>query len=164
MPSAPHVSATVADVAGPAGVAGRCYRCGRPTRSPEVGLCDSCNPTGIAGPTATQVHGLILAAVGGALLVMAVAAKLLMPESGPFPASVIGQAAHADRTLEVVVRVTNGGPAPARPTCTVIRGPQDVGVEFLAQSIDAGASVVITTRVATLPAGSPARLAEVTCR
>ncbi len=164
MPSLPSASATASTAARPTDLPGRCYRCGRPTRSPEFGLCDSCNPTGIAGPTATQVHGLILAAVGGALIVMAVAAKLLVAGTGPFPATVIGQAAYPDRTLEVVMRVTNGGTEPARPTCTVIRGPQDTGVEFLAERIDGGASAVITTRVAALPPGSPEGLAEVSCR
>lgn len=164
MPSAPRVFATTDPVAQAGESAGRCYRCGKPTRSPEFGLCDSCNPTGISGPTATQVHGLILAAVAGALIAMAVAAKLLASGSGPFPATVIGQALHPDRTLEVVMRVTNGGGVAARPTCTLVRGPQDVGVQFLAESIDAGASVVITRRVSALPPPSPEALAEVSCR
>jgi len=161
MPSIPSASATAAS---PAELPGRCYRCGRPTRSPEFGLCDSCNPTGIAGPTSTQVHGLILASVGGALLVMAIAAKLLAPGTGPFPATVLGQAAYPDRTLEVVVRIANDGATPARPTCDVVRGPQDIGVEFLAESIDGGSSVVVTKRVAALPPGSTEALAEVRCR
>ena len=164
IPSAPAPAAPAAPAARLTELPGRCYRCGRPTRSPEFGLCDSCNPTGIAGPTATQVHGLILAAVGGALIVMAVAAKLLAPGTGPFPATVIGQAAYPDRTLEVVMRVANMGAEPARPTCTVLRGPQDSGVEFLAERIGAGASALITKRVAALPPGSPAGLAEVSCR
>lgn len=148
----------------PTDVAGRCYRCGRPTRSPEVGLCDECNPTGIAGPTATQVHGLILASVAGALVVMAVAAKLLASDGGPFPATVVGQAAYPDGTIEIVMRITNEGEAAARPACTVLRGPGDTGVQFLAERIEGGASVVITRRVAALPAGSPDGLAEVRCR
>jgi len=164
MPSIPSASATTAAGARPADLPGRCYRCGRPTRSPEFGLCDSCNPTGIAGPTATQVHGLILAAVGAALIVMAVAAKLLAPGTGPFPVTVVGQAAYPDRTLEVVMRVANMGAEPARPTCTVVRGPQDTGVEFLAERIDAGASAVITKRVAALPPGSPEGIAQVSCQ
>ena len=168
MSPASNASAAAADTAAADAAAtvthGRCYRCGRATGSPELGLCESCNPTGIAGPTATQVHGLILAAVGGALIAMAVAAKLLASGSGPFPATVVGQALHPDRTLEVVMRVTNGGSVAARPTCTVVRGPQDVGVDFLAERIEAGASVVITMSVAALPAESPPWLAEVSCR
>ena len=73
-------------------IAGRCYRCGNPTRSPDVGLCEECNPTGIGGPTATQVHGLILACVAGALIVIAIAAKVLGAPGGPFPTAVVGQA------------------------------------------------------------------------
>jgi hypothetical protein len=143
---------------------GRCYRCGRPTRSPDVGLCDTCNPSGIAGPTATQVHGLILASVAGALIAMALAAKLLASSTGPFPAAVIGQAVDPDGTVQIVMRLTNAGATAARPTCTLTRGPDDVGVEFLAERVDAGASVVITKRVPALPSGSADGLAQVTCR
>lgn len=147
-----------------ADVMGRCYRCGRPTRSPDLGLCDTCNPSGIAGPTATQVHGLILASVAGALIVMALAAKLLATSSGPFPAAVIGQAVDPDGTVQIVMRLTNGGATAARPTCTLTRGTADSGVEFLAERIEAGASVVTTKRVPALPPGSAAGLAQVTCR
>jgi hypothetical protein len=143
---------------------GRCYRCGRPTRSPDLGLCDTCNPSGIAGPTATQVHGLILASVAGALIAMALAAKLLASSTGPFPAAVVGQAVDSDGTVQIVIRVTNGGATGARPTCTLTRGPDDSGVEFLAERVDAGASVVITKRVPALPPGSADSLAQVNCR
>jgi hypothetical protein len=145
-------------------VPGRCYRCGRPTRSPDVGLCDTCNPSGIAGPTATQVHGLILASVAGALIVLALAAKLFASNGGPFPAVVTGQAAHADGTIEVVVRITNEGSTSARPTCTIVRGPQDTGVEFLAERIEPGATVETTKRVPALPPAATNALAEVSCR
>ena len=148
----------------PAQLHGRCYRCGRPTRSPDLGLCDSCNPSRIAGPTATQVHGLILASVAGALIVMAVVAKLLAASTGPFPAAVTGQAVEPDGTVQVVMRLTNGGATAARPTCTLTRGPDDSGVEFLAERVDAGASVVITKRLPAPPSGSADGLAQVTCR
>jgi hypothetical protein len=141
---------------------GRCYRCGNPTRSPDVGLCEECNPTGIAGPTATQVHGLILGAVAGALIVIALAAKLLVGPSGPFPASVAGQAAYPDGSIDVVVSITNSGTSTARPTCTIVRGPQDAGVDFLADPIGAGASTTVTKHVAPPPAG-PTALATVSC-
>lgn len=144
-------------------VAGRCYRCGRPTSSPAVGLCDECNPTGIAGPTATQVHGLILASVAGALVAMAIAAKLLTGASGPYGAAVLGQAAYPNGMLEVVVRITNDGDAAGRPTCSVLRGPGDPGVEFLADLVEPGASMVVTRHVAAL-ADSPPNVAEVRCR
>jgi hypothetical protein len=148
----------------PAQLQGRCYRCGRPTRSPDLGLCDTCNPSGIAGPTATQVHGLILASVAGALIAMALVAKLLASSAGPFPAAVIGQAVDPDGTVQIVMRLTNGGATATRPTCTVTRGPGDSGVEFLAERIEAGESVVITKRVPALPSGSASDLAQVTCR
>ena len=137
---------------------------GRPTRSPDVGLCDTCNPSGIAGPTATQVHGLILGAVAGALIVLALAAKLLASSSGPFPAVVTGQAAHADGTVEVVVRITNDGSTSARPTCTIVRGPQDTGVEFLAERIESGATIETTKRMPALPPEDTNALAQVRCR
>jgi hypothetical protein len=144
-------------------VMGRCYRCGRPTRSPDLGLCDTCNPSGIAGPTATQVHGLILASVAGALIAMALVAKLLASSTGPFPAAVIGQALDPDGTVQIVMRLTNGGATAARPTCMLTRAPGDNGVEFLAERIEAGASVVITKRLPAPPSGSADGLAQVTC-
>lgn len=143
---------------------GRCYRCGNPTRSPDVGLCESCNPTGIAGPTATQVHGLILASVAGALIVMALAAKLLIGTAGPFPTTVVGQATYPDGSMDVVMRITNGGASAVRPTCTITRGPDDPGVEFLADRIDAGASIEVTKRVPALASGTASALATVDCR
>ena len=146
----------------PQALTGRCYRCGNPTRSPDVGLCETCNPSGIAGPTATQVHGLILGAVAGALIVIALAAKVLVTPAGPFTASVAGQAAYPDGSIDVVVRITNGGQATSRPTCTIVRGPQDAGVDFLADPIGAGVSTTVTKHVGPPPAG-PTALATVTC-
>jgi hypothetical protein len=143
---------------------GRCYRCGNPTSSPDVGLCDECNPSGIAGPTATQVHGLILACVAGALILMAVAAKAFGSAGGPFPASIVGQASYPDGSVGVVVRIANEGTATGRPTCTITRGPQDSGVEFLADPVAAGTSIVVTKHVPELPAGSPPGDVRVDCR
>jgi hypothetical protein len=126
-------------------------------------LCDACNPSGIAGPTATQVHGLILASVAGALLVMAVAARLLGGSAGPFDATLLGQAARPDGVVEVVVRITNLGDSAGRPSCAIVRAPDDPGVEFLAERIEPGASMTVTRVVAALP-GAPARVVEVRCR
>jgi hypothetical protein len=95
---------------------------------------------------------------------MALAAKLLASSTGPFPAAVVGQAVDSDGTVQIVIRVTNGGATGARPTCTLTRGPDDSGVEFLAERVDAGASVVITKRVPALPPGSADSLAQVNCR
>ena len=145
-------------------VPGRCYRCGRPTRSPDIGLCETCNPSGIAGPTATQVHGLIFGSVAGALIVLALAAKLLASNSGPFPAAVVGQASHPDGTVEIALRITNEGSTSARPTCTIVRGPQDSGVEFLSERIEPGATIETTKHVAALPLDTPQGLAQVSCR
>ena len=148
--------------ADPAGI-GRCYRCGKPTGSPDIGLCDECNPTGIAGPTATQVHGLILASVAGAIIVVAIAAKILGTAAGPFPTAVVGQASYADGTVGVAIRIGNDGASTARPTCTIARGPDDSGTQFLADPIAPGSSVVVTKRFA-LPAGSSSADVTVDCR
>jgi hypothetical protein len=145
-------------------VSGRCYRCGNPTRSPDVGLCEECNPTGIAGPTATQVHGLILACVAGALIAIAIAAKVLGAPGGPFPAAVVGQASYPDGTVGVVIRIANEGAATARPTCTIVRGAEDSGTQFLADPITAGGSIVVTKHVTALPATSRGGDITVDCR
>jgi hypothetical protein len=143
---------------------GRCYRCGNPTRSPEVGLCETCNPTALAGPTATQVHGLILGAVAGALIAIGLVAKLLAAPAGPFPASVGGQAAYPDGSVEVVVTIANGGSSSARPTCTIVRGSQDVGIDFLSDPVPAGGSITVTKHVPPLTVGPAYALVQVTCR
>jgi hypothetical protein len=166
--STPHV-ATAASAPGTAAapvaeeLPGRCYRCGNPTPSPDIGLCETCNPSGIAGPTATQVHGLILGAVAGALIVIAVAAKLLTVPVGPFSTSVQGQAAYPDGSAEIAITIRNDGTATTRPTCTIVRGEDDPGSDFLADPIAPGGSITVTKRVAA-PPGVASGLPEVTCR
>lgn len=127
-------------------------------------MCEECNPTGIAGPTATQVHGLILACVAGALLLMAIAAKVFGAPGGPFVASVVGQASYPDGTVGIVLRITNDGSTTARPTCTVVRGSQDSGTQFLGDPIEAGGTIVVTKHVPALPGDAPAGDVRVDCR
>ena len=146
----------------------RCLRCGRPTAEGR-GLCDECNPADIAGPTPTQVHGTIVAGLGIAFLVVALAARFLVGGGVPFAIAVQGQAALADGSLDVVFAITNGGDREAHPTCTVHRSSTDAGYVFIGPPIAAGATVEVRRSIPPMPgAGGPgggtAPLVEATCR
>jgi hypothetical protein len=94
-----------------------CFRCGRPTPL-GVALCEQDNPGRIKGPSATQVHGTIVAGIVGGFVLFALLARLAS-SGGPFPASVVGSASQADGTTAVVISVTNGGAADGSASCRI---------------------------------------------
>lgn len=147
----------------------RCFRCGKPTAGGE-GLCAECNPGDIGGPTATQVHGTIVAGLGIAFLIVALAARFLVGGGVPFAIVVEGQATRADGSLDIVFSITNEGDREAHPTCTVHRSPEDVaGYVFVGDPIAAGATVEVRQLIPPMPGaggpggGTPA-LVEASCR
>jgi hypothetical protein len=95
----------------------RCIRCGRPTPL-GVALCEQDNPGRIKGPSATQVHGTIVAGIVGGFVLFALAARLVT-SGGPFPATVVGAASQADGSTAVVISVTNGGSLSASASCRI---------------------------------------------
>jgi hypothetical protein len=52
-----------------------CVRCGRPVAL-SLGMCDRCNPLGLADPAASQVHGTVFLAIGVGIAALAIAARL----------------------------------------------------------------------------------------
>ena len=47
-----------------------CVRCGAPVPL-DVALCDTCNPLGLAQPSASQAHGTVVLGIGAAALLLA---------------------------------------------------------------------------------------------
>jgi hypothetical protein len=128
-------------------------------------MCSTCNPSGLGGPSATQVHGTIVAAVGAGFLALAILGKLALSGVGPFPASIVRASVGPDGGLTVTLSVTNDGSKTSPATCRVNRGgvnaPDDV--LFLTDPIQAGASMTFERsgppRASDEPAWSLDRLA-----
>lgn len=128
-----------------------CVRCGAPVAI-DVGLCETCNPLGLRDVSATQVHGIALIGVVTAVIVLALAGRLLLSGVGPFTSSVAGVTADGD-ALAVTLTVTNQGKSAGQTTCR-LTDPLDrsgVGAGFvLSPQIEAGATETFTKRVTGL--------------
>jgi hypothetical protein len=136
-----------------------CVRCGRPVAL-SIGMCDRCNPLGLADPAATQVHGSVFLAVAGAVVVLAVLARLALSGIGPFQAAVSGEAPTATG-LSVTLTVTNQGSRAGSTTCRVHNGEalmNDAVAFFQSPRIEPGATVTFTRETAAFGAGSVANL------
>lgn len=94
-----------------------CARCGAPVAL-DVGLCEQCNPLGLRDSASSQVHGTVILAVGGAILGLALIARLAVAGIGPFPAEVVDVRSESG-VLTVSIRVTNEGTAAGSTTCRV---------------------------------------------
>lgn len=130
-----------------------CFRCGRPTPL-GVALCEHDNPGRIKGPSATQVHGTIVAGIVAGFVLFALAGRLAT-SGGPFPASVIGSASQADGSTAVVISVTNGGADDGAASCRIsqsglVGSGDDV---FFTDPIPAGATRQFE-RLLPAPAGA----------
>lgn len=84
-------------------------------------MCDDDNPGHIKAPSATQVHGTILAGVAVGVVALLLLFRFAAVSNGPFVADVIGSATEADGALQVVVSVANHGGDAAIATCRVTR-------------------------------------------
>jgi hypothetical protein len=133
-----------------------CFRCGKPTPV-GVSLCEADNPGRIKAPSATQVHGTIAVGVLAGFVLLVVLLSLLSRPVGEFSAAVVGSAARADGSIEIVVNVTNDGDVAAAAHCRVeIAGvPAVSGLDFFSQAIEPGETRAVT-RTLSLPAGAVA--------
>jgi predicted nucleic acid-binding Zn ribbon protein len=109
-----------ASVPGPAG-AGEplhgCVRCG--TRIPlHESMCEACNPLGLKAPAASQAHGTVFIGIGIAVVIMAVVARALIADMGPFR-SAVGDVVTDPGGLKVTVSVTNEGRTAGATTCRI---------------------------------------------
>ncbi len=128
-----------------------CVRCGRPVAM-SLGMCDRCNPLGLADPAASQVHGTVVLAVGIAIVLLAVGARFALTGVGPFEAR-IGQVAATPAGLNVTVSVTNHGSRTGSSTCRIQNGAaqmSNAAAYFLSPQIEPGATVTFTRETASL--------------
>jgi hypothetical protein len=136
-----------------------CVRCGAPIPISE-GMCERCNPLGLKGPAASQAHGIAIVGVAVAVVILAVAARLLTANVGPFFGS-IASSQPDPNGVRISVTVRNGGTSAGSTTCRIDDaslggiGPQTVYVQ--SPEVPAGGQVTFDVVVGTLGA-SPERL------
>jgi predicted nucleic acid-binding Zn ribbon protein len=94
-----------------------CVRCG--ARIPlHESMCERCNPLGLKAPAASQAHGTVFVGIVIAVVIMAVAARVIISSVGPFSSSVAGVTADP-LGLRVAVTLTNEGTSPGTTTCRI---------------------------------------------
>jgi hypothetical protein len=94
-----------------------CVRCGAPIPLHE-GMCEACNPLGLKAPAASQAHGTVFVGIVIAVFIMAVVARALIADVGPFSSSVAGVATDPAGLL-LTVSVTNEGTSAGTTTCRI---------------------------------------------
>jgi hypothetical protein len=115
-PLTPLAPAPVATGAAPEATHG-CVRCG--ARIPiQASMCEACNPLGLKSPSASQAHGTVFVGIAIAVVIMAVVARAIIADVGPFTASVEGVASDP-AGLRVSVTVTNDGANAGATTCRI---------------------------------------------
>jgi len=94
-----------------------CVRCG--ARIPiHESMCEACNPLGLKAPAASQAHGIAFVGIVIAVVIMAVVARALIADIGPFRSSVVSVVSDPSGLL-VTVSVTNEGSAIGSTTCRI---------------------------------------------
>jgi len=118
-PASPAPSGTAPSLAGapaPEPTHG-CVRCG--ARIPiHESMCEACNPLGLKAPAASQAHGTVFLGIGLAVVIMAVVARALIADIGPFSSSV-ARVATDPAGLLVTVSITNRGTNAGTTTCRI---------------------------------------------
>lgn len=139
-----------------------CVRCGAPVPL-DVGLCERCNPLGLRDSSASQVHGIAIAGVAAAVVILAIVARLAISGVGPFDATVVS-AVPDNGGLAITLQVTNTGTSTGRTTCRV-QDPADRnggrGGLVLSPQIEPGQTVSFTKHVDEL--GATVRAFSVEC-
>jgi hypothetical protein len=139
-----------------------CVRCGAPVPI-DVGLCERCNPLGLKDSSASQVHGIAIAGVAAAVIILAVVGRLAISGIGPFNGSVV-TAMPDNGGLAITLQVTNTGTRAGQTTCRVL-DPADRnggrGGLVLSPSVEPGQTVTFTKHVDEL--GSTVRSLSVEC-
>ncbi|HEX7474104.1 MAG TPA: hypothetical protein VF323_13555 [Candidatus Limnocylindrales bacterium] len=128
-----------------------CVRCGRPVVM-TVGMCERCNPLGLADPAASQVHGTVFLAIAIGVVALAVLARLMLSGIGPFQATV-SAVAPTTAGLNVTLSVTNQGSRAGSSTCRVHNGAalmNDDAAYFLSPQIEPGATATFTRETSAL--------------
>ena len=94
-----------------------CVRCGA-TIPIHESMCEACNPLGLKAPAASQAHGIAFVGIAVAVVLLAVAARVLVANVGPFTSSVGGVTADPNG-LRVTITVTNEGSSAGTTTCRI---------------------------------------------
>jgi hypothetical protein len=139
-----------------------CVRCGAPVPL-DVGLCERCNPLGLKDASASQVHGIAIAGVAVAVVILAIVGRMAISGIGPFDGRVVS--AVPDSTgLAITLEVTNTGTKAGQTTCRVL-DPADRnggrGSLVLSPNVEPGQTVTFTKHVDEL--GSTVRSLSVEC-
>jgi len=137
-----------------------CVRCGRPVAM-TVGMCDRCNPLGLADPAASQVHGTVFLGIAIGIVLLAVFARFLLSGIGPFQAAV-SAVAPTTAGLNITLTVTNDGSRAGSSTCRIHNGAalmNDDAAYFLSPQIEPGATVTFTRETSALGTAAIAGLA-----
>lgn len=139
-----------------------CVRCGAPVPL-DVGLCERCNPLGLKDSSASQVHGIAIAGVGAAILLLAIVGRMAISGVGPFDGKVLS-AAPDDGGLAITLQVQNMGSSAGQTTCRVL-DPADRnggrGGLVLSPRIEPGQTITFTKHVGEL--GSTVRPLSAEC-
>jgi hypothetical protein len=128
-----------------------------------VGLCERCNPLGLRDSSASQVHGIAIAGVAAAVIILAILARIAVTGVGPFSATVLS-AAPDDGGLAITLQVTNAGTSTGQTTCRV-QDPADRnggrGGLILSPQIQPGQTLTFTKHLDEL--GATVRPFSVEC-
>jgi hypothetical protein len=120
-------------------------------------MCEACNPLGLKAPSASQAHGTVFVGIAIAVVIMAVVARALIADVGPFRATV-EQVVTDPAGLVVTVSLTNEGASAGSTTCRIddpTRGgirPDTLFVE--SPRVEAGETItfeVVVPHLGTVP-------------
>jgi hypothetical protein len=129
----------------------------------EVGLCERCNPLGLKDSSASQVHGIAIAGVAAAVIILAVIGRMAISGIGPFDSRVVS-AVPDGGGLAITLQVTNTGTSAGQTTCRVL-DPADRnggrGGLVLSPNVGPGQTVTFTKHVDEL--GSTVRALSIEC-
>jgi hypothetical protein len=129
----------------------------------EVGLCERCNPLGLKDSSASQVHGIAIAGVAAAVIILAVIGRMAISGIGPFDGRVVS-AVPDGGGLAITLQVTNTGTSAGQTTCRVL-DPADRnggrGGLVLSPNVEPGQTVTFTKHVDEL--GSTVRALSIEC-
>ena len=94
-----------------------CVRCG--ARIPvSQAMCEQCNPLGLKEPAPSQAHATVFIGIIAAVVLLAVAARLVFSGVGPFEGGITA-IVPADNGLRVTLTVTNAGSNASSTTCRI---------------------------------------------
>lgn len=139
-----------------------CQRCGAIVPI-DVGLCERCNPLGLADSSSSQLHGTVFIGVALAVIALALFGRLALAGVGPFSGT-LGTVVPAGDGLAITLTVTNKGTGSGQTTCRVTDPVDRSGggsAFLLSPQIGGGGTVTFTQTVAQL--GTRVRPLAVEC-